>query len=224
MPGPGPSSGIFWADFRFPFGWPFVSGFRIVPAGRRFPPGARLLRILLIDNNDSFTRNLEHLLVRAVRQACADVRVDVLGHSSMPRKFDSWDMIVISPGPGAPRDYAGYGAVMDSGLPVLGVCLGMQIINVHFGGSVDRLADCVHGKTDTIRYNDRTMSVGRYHSLYCSTVGKGLRVAAANDAGVPMIVAHESRPVMGMQFHPESFLTEHGEYFIHDALQRIVRS
>lgn len=182
------------------------------------------MRILLIDNNDSFTRNLEQLLVRAVSQDHKGARVDVLGHASMPRQFDSWDMIVISPGLGTPADYAGYGAVIDSGLPVLGVCLGMQIINAHFGGKVARLADCVHGKTDTIRYHGRDMTVARYHSLYCSTVGKDLRVLSANGRGLPMILTHDSRPVMGVQFHPESFLTEHGEYFIHDALQRIIRS
>jgi len=99
----------------------------------------------------------------------------------------------------------------------------MQIINAHLGGTISRLPDCVHGKTDIISFLGRTMTVARYHSLYCSSIGAGLEILAANKANVPMILGHKTKPIMGFQFHPESFLTCDGVFFIHDALRRILR-
>jgi len=172
------------------------------------------MHILLIDNNDSFTRNLEHLLVSAI----AGASVVVEPYASLPTlNHAAPDLLVISPGPGKPEDYPGYGRVFESGKPVLGVCLGMQIMNEHFGGSTGRLEGCVHGKTDFIVWQGSKQCVARYHSLYATSVGKDLDLLATNDAGVPMVIGNAEKRVLGYQFHPESFMTENGEAFIADA-------
>ncbi|WP_147819512.1 aminodeoxychorismate/anthranilate synthase component II [Salidesulfovibrio onnuriiensis] len=174
------------------------------------------MNILLIDNNDSFTRNLEHLLVGAVGKAC--VRIE--SYANLENlSLEGHDFVVVSPGPGAAEDYPGYGRVFDSGLPVLGVCLGMQLLNAHFGGTTGRLPGCVHGQAEEIEFHGERVTVARYHSLYCTHVGRALRVTARNDQGVPMALEHESRPLLGYQFHPESFLTLEGERFVHHALR-----
>ncbi len=177
------------------------------------------MNILLIDNNDSFTNNLEHLLVREIPGA----RIAMLPYAEVSGRnasvnFSSYSLIVISPGPGCPEDYPGYEAVIESGLPVLGVCLGMQIINEYFGGSTARLGGCFHGRTERIDFAGRNLAVARYHSLYCSELGQGLKLLSANSAQVPMAVVHESLSLMGYQFHPESFLTEQPGVFIEYAL------
>jgi anthranilate/para-aminobenzoate synthase component II len=172
------------------------------------------MRVLLIDNNDSFTRNLEHLLavtldvVPVVTEYASLACVDPL----------AWELIVLSPGPGAPADYPGYGPVLSSSTPVLGVCLGVQLINNHFGGSVEALPGCVHGKTEVIELAGRSCEVARYHSLYCARVAPELRILAANRDGVPMALQHRSRPIVGYQFHPESFLTPDGKFIVAHAL------
>lgn len=182
------------------------------PAGR---PGPRAgaesaMRIVIIDNRDSFTRNLEHLVAQVAPSPPAIVPVAEID-AVTPAE---WDMVIISPGPGAPQDYPGYARIVDSGVPVLGVCLGMQILNAHFGGVTSRLAGCVHGRQDVMHWRQRQWTVARYHSLYVSTVGAGLDVLAANAQGVPFVLAHPRRPLIGYQFHPESFLTENGGAFI----------
>ncbi|NJB67155.1 para-aminobenzoate synthetase component 2 [Desulfobaculum xiamenense] len=170
--------------------------------------------IVIIDNNDSFTRNLEHLIVVTTGARVTVRPVAELAGVDPAR----WDMVVISPGPGHPGEYPGYGRIIDSGVPVLGVCLGLQILNAHFGGETSRLPGCVHGKADVIDFAGRRFEVARYHSLHLSRVGQGLSVRAANADGVPMIVVHPERPLIGLQFHPESFLTADGGFFINHAL------
>lgn len=173
------------------------------------------MHILLIDNNDSFTRNLEHLLVSAIEGAVVVVEpYDRLGELDLGAP----DLIVVSPGPGTPKDYPGYERVFESGKPVLGICLGMQILNEYRGGATGRLPGCVHGKTDTIQWQGRIETVARYHSLCVTQVGDGLNILAENGQAVPMCLGDEQSRVLGYQFHPESFLTAHGGAFIHDAL------
>lgn len=173
------------------------------------------MNILLIDNNDSFTRNLEHLLVASV----AGANIVVEPYARLAELDLSWpDLVVVSPGPGMPVDYPGYERVIHAGKPILGVCLGMQILNEQFGGSTGRLAGCSHGKTDTIVWQGQEQVVARYHSLYVTEVGSGLDVLAENSDGVPMCLGSAEKRVLGYQFHPESFLTHDGGVFIHDAL------
>ncbi len=175
------------------------------------------MNILLIDNNDSFTYNLEHLLVNVTGEVPQVVSYDRLLHHD----FCSHDLIVISPGPGAPRDYPFYQTILEYPVPVLGICLGMQIINEHFGGSTERLEGCFHGRTDRIEFSGKSYEVALYHSLCADRIGDGLKVIASTRHGLPMALRHQSRPILGYQFHPESFLTSCGEFFIEYGLSYI---
>lgn len=173
------------------------------------------MNVLLIDNNDSFTINLEHLLISAAPGSV----VTVVSHALLAEAdLAGCDLVVISPGPGEPSEYPGYGRVLDVGRPVLGVCLGMQILNEHCGGRTGRLAGCVHGKTDRIALGGRRRTVARYHSLHASEVGDGLEVLARNADGVVMCLGNRDARLLGYQFHPESFLTPDGGWFIGFAL------
>jgi len=186
------------------------------------------MKILLIDNNDSFTNNLKHLLVKEIDHAevtvvsyskilSCSVKADC-EHNKKSFNLDEFDLIVISPGPGKPQDYPGYDVVIDSGKPILGICLGMQILNEHFGGQTSRLTGCFHGRAEDIDFNGLNIAVARYHSLYCNVIGKGLEVVGANSHGVPMAIVHNQRPLLAYQFHPESFLTKQAGVFIGYAL------
>lgn len=170
--------------------------------------------ILLADNADSFTWNLEHLLTTVFR-----ARVEVAPYPlALARGFD---LLVISPGPGHPGEYPAYGPLLDSGIPVLGICLGLQIINAHFGGVTERLPGCMHGRAEAVILGGRTLAVARYHSLHAAALGQGLEVLAANASGVVMALAHVTRPLVGFQFHPESFLTEDGGHCLAFAARRL---
>lgn len=175
------------------------------------------MRILLVDNRDSFTRNLEHLLVQAVGHVPRVAPYD----GFRPEMAEAYDMTVISPGPGHPRDYPAYGPLLDSGRPVLGICLGLQIMNLHFGGSVERLPGCVHGKASHFMLFGRDVLAARYHSLSLSRVAPDLDVLAEFQ-GIPMAARHRSLPLLGLQFHPESFLTPHGPDILRDALNLLL--
>lgn len=175
------------------------------------------MRILLVDNRDSFTRNLEHLLVAASGSVPAIVPYG----SFCPEMATGYDVTVLSPGPGHPGEYPGYKGLFEFGRPVLGICLGLQILNVHFGGAVDRLPGCIHGRTSRFTLFGREIEAARYHSLYLSKVASDLEVLAEFQ-GIPMAAKHKRFPVLGFQFHPESFLTPQGEGIIRDALQMLL--
>ncbi|GFK94629.1 Anthranilate synthase component 2 [Fundidesulfovibrio magnetotacticus] len=175
------------------------------------------MRILLVDHRDSFTRNLEHLLARAA--GSAPEIVPCFGFR--PRDADAFDLTVLSPGPGHPREHTGYGPLLESGRPVLGVCLGLQIINLHFGGAVERLPGCVHGRAGRFRFLGREIEAGRYHSLHLSRMAPDLELLAQQD-GIPMAARHCRLPVAGVQFHPESFLTPQGPEILHDLFQLVL--
>ena len=128
------------------------------------------MRLLLIDNNDSFTHNLEHLLV-----AACGYPPRVLAYDDVRKEdVENADCWVISPGPGTPADYPGYSELLELPTPCLGICLGMQLINEHFGGSTAQLAGCFHGRSETIRFAGQSVEVARYHSLDCEVIGTGL--------------------------------------------------
>ena len=176
--------------------------------------------ILLVDNYDSFVYNL----ARYFKRLGQDVVVR-RSDACSPRAVQELkpDVIVISPGPGAPRD-AGYSLQLmrqfaDS-LPILGVCLGHQVIVEALGGSIVRGSEPVHGRTSLV-YHDgegvfgslpNPLVVGRYHSLTADPqrMPDCLSVSATASDGSLMAVRHRARPIIGLQFHPESILTQHG--------------
>jgi para-aminobenzoate synthetase component 2 len=175
------------------------------------------LHTLLLDNHDSFTWNLEHLL--AGLGARVEVRRYGAGALDDPR---AWDLLVVSPGPGRPEDYPEYRGLDAWEGPILGICLGMQVLNALDGGSTARLPGCVHGKADRIALWGREWTVGRYHSLWCDRIAADWEVLGRNPGGVPMAIGHRHRPRLGFQFHPESFLTPHGGELARLALDRLL--
>ncbi len=187
--------------------------------------------IYLIDNYDSFTHNLAQLFWM---EGCADLRIERNDHitaeaviAAKPRA------IVISPGPGRPED-AGISQTLilqaaERGVPVLGVCLGHQAIANVFGGEVTYAPTLMHGKTSFINHNGQGLFVGlhspltvaRYHSLVVNPakLPKELTVDAKTDDGVLMAVRHCSHRIYGVQFHPESFISQHGASMIRNFLK-----
>ncbi|MBS0014247.1 MAG: aminodeoxychorismate/anthranilate synthase component II [Desulfobacterales bacterium] len=174
--------------------------------------------LLVIDNYDSFTHNLVQMFMRydleisVFRAGCITV-----GEISAHRP----DYLLISPGPRAPEQ-AGVSveAILSFAgrIPVLGVCLGMQCINAAFGGKTLRAPVPVHGKTSRI-FHDGTglfeniespFTATRYHSLVIDGRGRGLQVCAWTGSGVIMGIADPKRQIFGVQFHPESFMTQSG--------------
>jgi len=185
--------------------------------------------VLVIDNYDSFTYNLVQYLgelgaeVRVVRNDAASIAS--IGRSGPER-------IVISPGPGRPEDA---GITMDvirelgPTIPILGVCLGHQAIGAVFGGSVVRAAAPMHGKTSTIEHDGRGVFTGltspfvasRYHSLMVAESGlpDDLEVSArTREDQTIMGLRHRRYPIHGVQFHPESILTEEGRRLLRNFL------
>jgi anthranilate synthase/aminodeoxychorismate synthase-like glutamine amidotransferase len=180
---------------------------------------ARALRVLVIDNYDSFTYNL----VQYLGELGAQLEVVRNDRASVDQLLDGApDRVVVSPGPCTP-DQAGITleAVRrfpEAGIPTLGVCLGHQALAQAFGGQVVRHLP-VHGKTGVIEHDGRTvyrglaspLTVGRYHSLIVAQEGLPdcLEVSARGE-GVVMGIRHRELPAEGVQFHPESVLTEQG--------------
>jgi anthranilate synthase/aminodeoxychorismate synthase-like glutamine amidotransferase len=185
-------------------------------------------RVLLIDNYDSFTYNLYQYLCE-LGASVTVVRNDVISVDEV--KALSPDFIVISPGPGVPRD-AGISVDLVRSLgattPILGVCLGHQAITEAYGGVVTRAPELMHGKASQIHHDRKGVFEGlpspfsaiRYHSLCAApeAVPDTLEVTARSDSGVIMALKHRDYPVYGVQFHPESILTEHGKQLLNNFL------
>ena len=187
------------------------------------------MKVLLIDNYDSFTFNLAQYLGE-------------LGHAPIVRRNDQITVhdveemhpgrIVISPGPGPP-EHAGISVdvirTMGQRVPVLGVCLGHQAIGEAFGGRVIRGAVPVHGKVTEVRHANARMFAGcpmpmrtaRYHSLVIErdSLPSEFIIDAETDDATVMAVSHKTRPIFGIQFHPESFGTECGDTIIENFLR-----
>ena len=176
------------------------------------------MRVLVVDNYDSFTYNLVHLLEElgaevVVRQSDAVTAGEA--RSLAPER------LVVSPGPGRPAE-AGRSIELILALgpttPTLGVCLGHQAIVEGFGGEVGPARTLLHGKASRISHDGRgifaglpvEIDVGRYHSLAATRVPDSLEVTARTADGEVMAVRHAALPVEGVQFHPESVLTPHG--------------
>ena len=185
--------------------------------------------ILVVDNYDSFTYNL----VQVLQTLHGDVRVvrnDTMTAAEALALGPS--RIVISPGPGRPED-AGISeeVIRQSGeIPLLGVCLGHQALGNVFGASVVRAPVLMHGKTSEIRHDGAGIYAGlgnpfvatRYHSLVVdrASVPECLEVTAESSDGLVMGLRHRTRPLVGVQFHPESILTLEGEHLLKNFVER----
>jgi anthranilate synthase component 2 len=184
-------------------------------------------KLLVIDNYDSFTFNL----VQMFQTYDLDIRVvraDEISVGEVARERP--DYVLVSPGPKSPgaagisveliRRYHGE-------FPILGVCLGMQCINEAFGGSTVHAPVPMHGKTSAVHHDGsglfagvpEPVTVARYHSLATTGLSAALKVNARSADGVPMGIQHVRDPLFGVQFHPESFLTEHGFTMIENFLR-----
>ena len=178
------------------------------------------MNLLLIDNYDSFTYNLAHLLAAVTGRLPTVITNDDPAWATLD--LDAFDAAVISPGPGRPERPADFGrslAPVRAGLPTLGVCLGHQGLAHHFGGRVEHAAEPMHGRLSPV-FHDGTglfeglpspFEVVRYHSLVVADLPSILQVTARLADGVVMGLRHRERPLWGVQFHPESICTEHGE-------------
>jgi anthranilate synthase component 2 len=182
------------------------------------------MKVLLIDNYDSFTWNLVHLF-GAVGCEAEVVRNDRITVSEAMAKGP--EAIVLSPGPCTPSE-AGICcdliAAAQETTPIFGVCLGLQAIGQVMGGSVVRAPVPRHGKVSTIRHEGRGLFHGinaplratRYHSLVVdrATCPAALEITAESEDGLIMALSHRERPTHGVQFHPESILSEQGERIV----------
>jgi len=186
--------------------------------------------LLLIDNYDSFTYNLAQYLgelgaeVRVVRNDA----IDIAGIAALAP-----ERIVLSPGPCTP-DQAGVSLAaireFTGKIPLLGVCLGHQAIGQAFGGRIVRASTLMHSKTSPVRHDGKGVfrglpnpfDAGRYHSLAISRQGfpECLEITAETEDGEIMGVRHRTLPVEGVQFHPESVLTEHGHALLKNFLDQ----
>jgi len=183
-------------------------------------------QLLVLDNYDSFTFNLVQMF-RHYDLEVSVARSDKINVEEVRRKGP--DYIVVSPGPKAPAS-AGVSVELIQALyrvvPILGVCLGMQCINEAFGGVTVRAPLPVHGKTSEVTHTGTGLfsqvpspfQVARYHSLAVSGLSPELEVSATSSDGVVMAIQHKTARLSGVQFHPESFLTEHGFKLIENFL------
>ena len=190
------------------------------------------MRLLMIDNYDSFTYNI----VQYFGELGAEVEVfrnDEITVADIAARLDAGqlDRLVISPGPCSPAEAGISVAAIQyfaGRLPILGVCLGHQAIGAAFGGKIIRAQELMHGKTSVITTTQQGVfadlpehfTVNRYHSLAIekSSCPDVLEVTAWTDDGEIMGVRHKTLPIQGVQFHPESILTEHGHAMLKNFL------
>ena len=186
-------------------------------------------RVVVVDHYDSYTWNLVHLVARVSGEMPTVVQHDEV----TPRDLEGFTHVVLSPGPGTPEledDFAVGSAVLRTArVPVLGVCLGMQGLVTAYGGRV-RQVEPAHGVVATVVHDGTGVFAGvpspfgavRYHSLAAVEVPECLRVTAWTDDEhrVVMGVEHTELPLSGVQFHPESVLTEHGHRVVANFLSR----
>ena len=187
-----------------------------------------MTKILVVDNYDSFVFNL----VQYLQQLGAEVvvkRNDEVNAESI----NGFDGVLLSPGPGTPEDAGAcieiVNAAIEKQKPLLGVCLGHQAIGAALGGKVSRAPELLHGKTSQVQHKNEGVfkdlkspfRATRYHSLAIETpsVPEELLITATTETGVIMGVKHKSAPIEGVQFHPESVLTEGGHRLLANWLE-----
>jgi para-aminobenzoate synthetase component 2 len=182
-----------------------------------------MTRILVVDNYDSFVYTLNGYLLQLGAETEV-LRNDAFPEADAAARIAQYDAVLLSPGPGTPAS-AGLSipiarAALAAGSPLLGVCLGHQAIAEALGATVTHADELMHGKTSLIRHDESPFYDGvpqpfratRYHSLAVvdDTVPDSLEVTARTEGGVIMGLRHREAPVFGVQFHPESVLTEGG--------------
>ena len=189
-----------------------------------------MTKILVVDNYDSFVFNL----VQYLQQLGAEVvvkRNDEVNAESI----NGFDGVLLSPGPGTPEDAGAcieiVNAAIEKHKPLLGVCLGHQAIGAALGGKVSRAPELLHGKTSQVQHKNEGVfkdlrspfRATRYHSLAIETasVPAELVITATTEEGVIMGVKHKSAPIEGVQFHPESVLTEGGHHLLANWLTEV---
>ncbi len=182
------------------------------------------MKILVLDNYDSFTYNLVYL----IRELGYGNKMDVFRNDKISvEAVADYDKILLSPGPGVPSEAGIMPELIKKFAKekdILGVCLGHQAIGEAFGSGLNNLTEVVHGVASEVKVQDdplfeglpRNFKIGRYHSWVIdeSTLSKELVITGKTPDGQIMAVRHQSYKVRGLQFHPESILTEHGKQII----------
>ncbi|ADV04951.1 anthranilate synthase component II [Staphylococcus pseudintermedius] len=187
--------------------------------------------IVMIDNKDSFTYNIVDYVEYERQQPVTVIDVEAVSIEKLKEMQPT--ALIISPGPGAPEDYPILFEVVktfEHTTPILGVCLGFQLLVTYYGGKIIHAPRPVHGHTTRISHDQSPLFQGlpeqfevmRYHSLMADpmTIAKPLVVSAQNEQGIVMAVRHMSRPIDGVQYHPESILSEYGHEQIRNFLRK----
>lgn len=187
--------------------------------------------IVMIDNKDSFTYNIVDYVEYERQQPVTVIDVEAVSIEKLKEMQPT--ALIISPGPGAPEDYPILFEVVkafEHTTPILGVCLGFQLLVTYYGGKIIHAPRPVHGHTTRISHDQSPLFQGlpeqfevmRYHSLMADpmTIAKPIVVSAQNEQGIVMAVRHMSRPIDGVQYHPESILSEYGHEQIRNFLRK----
>ncbi|MCE5701876.1 aminodeoxychorismate/anthranilate synthase component II [Staphylococcus pseudintermedius] len=187
--------------------------------------------IVMIDNKDSFTYNIVDYVEYERQQPVTVIDVEAVSIEKLKEMQPT--ALIISPGPGAPEDYPILFEVVkafEHTTPILGVCLGFQLLVTYYGGKIIHAPRPVHGHTTRISHDQSPLFQGlpeqfevmRYHSLMADpmTIAKPLVVSAQNEQGIVMALRHMSRPIDGVQYHPESILSEYGHEQIRNFLRK----
>lgn len=193
-----------------------------------------MVKILVLDNYDSFVYTLNGYLQQLGAQTEV-LRNDIVSEAELPALLANYDAVLISPGPGTPAD-AGLSVptvklALSSGQPIFGVCLGHQAIAEAMGATVTSAEELMHGKTSKVFHDNSLVykdvpepfTATRYHSLavVANTVPEDLVVTSKTGGGVIMGLQHKSLPIFGVQFHPESVLTEGGYQMLGNWLESL---
>lgn len=191
-------------------------------------------RVLVVDNYDSFVYTIVGYLQQLGAETVVVRNDEIASRADGSVDLDGFDGVLVSPGPGNPttagRCLEVIGACADSGLPMLGVCLGHQALGQYFGASVEHAPELMHGRTSVVEHAGASVFAGapspltatRYHSLTVvpeTIPSEQLEVTARSTGGVVMGLAHRELPLHGVQFHPESVLTEGGHLMLAHFLQ-----
>ena len=187
-------------------------------------------KLLIIDNFDSFTYNLYQQILSHYDGIVDVIRNDEITLQEIEDK--NYEALIISPGPKTPKEsgISQDAIVKFSGeMPILGICLGMQCINEVFGGITTESNFPVHGKVTQISHSNtglfqgikKEIDVARYHSLKIANIPDCLEVCSMTVDNIPMGITHKELPIFGLQFHPESFLTDCGDELIKNFLKYV---